>query len=526
MRRLLILTLVAALAASPSFAVARTEKAQTENSAAQDGRPVNPDIPPSLIAPLTSVQAHFAAYDYTGARADLQQIVDNPDFAKLPPAIRHGLLAALAWTDLMAGDAPAAYKHVTAAGPATGDASDGFYYYTRAVAADMTGHKDEALEITTEIPTAAPTVMPMLDMGYLLTVERYARGKGDHGAARRKLLEAFYDAGYTSPDPAAPAEALWIDLFETEVAAGNEARARALVATFTEPEDAIRLTIDKRYAAYLKDAPALTDFPSVVEASLKRARKYLEDNPRNLFAVRNLAYRLANANRLDEALTLADDTIARADAAPKDKPAFDDQASQLQWVYMVRSLVLARLGRRDDEAKAMEVARQSALSGGKASDDVSQPINLGDVYIAEGKPKEALDSVKNVDAHVSPYGRMAAMQVRACAYKQLGDAAKLNETMAYMKAHSDDGFMPYRGALECTGDADGLAAVLVARLDNPDTRNETLLWVQHFLTGPLTAYEKTLCEVETKAAAHPEVQAAIEKYGVVRSWPVFKTIGD
>ena len=119
---------------------------------------------------------------------------------------------------------------------------------------------------------------------------------------------------------------------------------------------------------------------------------------------------------------------------------------------------------------------------------------------------------------------MAAMYVRACAYKQLGDSAKLAETMSYMTAHSSAGYGPYRSALLCTGDSDGMAASLVARLDDPLTRNETLLWLQGYLNGPQSDFEKALQDVSDAAAAHPEVQAAIAKYGHVESYPIFKGI--
>lgn len=527
MRGLTALTIILVLAlASPAVAGSQASAPDSGPPQSQKEAAERPAIQTVAVRALQAAQSHLMAQDFNAARADLQPLVHHPDFATLPPNLRHAVLTMLAWCDLAAGDASAAYTHVTAAGPATGDQSDTFYYYTRALAADMTSHKDEALEILTSIPSAVPRAMSMLDVGYLMTVATYARGKGDNGAARRKLLEAYYGAGYASPEAAVPAERLWFDLFEAEVAAGNDHKATELVAGFSEPEDVIRLTVDNRYAGYLKTTPALADFHEVIEASLRRSRKNLEDHPRSLAAVRDLSYRLANANRLDEALVLVDSTIAKVNAAPKDQPAFDDQAANLQWIYMVRSIVMARLGHREDETKNQETARDSALSGGAASDDVSQPINLGGIYVSEGKAREALDAVKSVDAHVSPYGRMAAMGVRACAYKQLGDTAKLAETMAYMKAHVDDGLMPLRGALECTGDSDALATLLVQRLDNPDTRNQALLWVQGYLHEPETAYEKTLSEVEQKAMADHTVKAAVEKYGSVRSWPVFKIIGD
>lgn len=474
-----------------------------------------------LAARLQSISDKLTAQDYPGARLLLNDVVADPAFADLPASVRHGILSTLAMTESMAGDQAAAYDHLVAAGPATGDATDQMYYGTMMGAAAATGHKDVATDAFLGLVRVAPTSAQYFEVGFVVQVEREARARDDKGATRKALLEALWTAHYRGPNMYLTPERAWFDLFEIYVADGETDKAHEVMTAFREPTTVIRLRADKRYAPFLVTYPKAGDFKASLEASLAEARALMLAHPRDLEGVSALAVRLADAGQLDESLKLADDALAKIAAAPKDKPVYDDQAEQLQWIHMTRATVMQRLGRTEDQVKTQEVARDSAAG---SRDDVSQAINLGDEYYASGRPQDALDAVKNVDNHVSAYGQMAANEVRACAYKQLGDTAKLAETMAYMKAHSEDGYSPYRSALLCTGDADGMAANLIERLDNPVTRNETLTWMQGYLSEPSTEFYKQEEQVAKTACSRPEVQAAVAKYGNVEFYPMYKQV--
>ena len=69
---------------------------------------------------------------------------------------------------------------------------------------------------------------------------------------------------------------------------------------------------------------------------------------------------------------------------------------------------------------------------------------------------------------------MAAEEVRACAYAQLNDQSSLAKSLDYIRSHATDGYGPTRSALLCANDLDGLAAITIARLDDPLLRNDTL----------------------------------------------------
>lgn len=472
----------------------------------------------NIAAHITAGDKKMKANDIAGARVEYEAAAADPALDQMPFAERHALLSVLALTEAATNDYQAAYDHLSQAGPALSDNSDFAYYSAMVSAADATGHGDQAVEAFGWMADTHPKVTAHYALGAVYDISALAAKKNDGGATQRRLLESLWGDHYTSPDIFDPMDELWFDLFADEVAAGNDAKAREIMATFTAPEIAVRLRSDKRYARFVAADPAHADLSAMTEASIARARSLMNAHPDSIEAVQSVVSYLLNANRLDEALKLADDTLAKV-AAAGSKPAYTDQAEKLHWLEMSRSVAMRRFGHGEDETKALENARDNALAN--SYDKVSQAINLGDRYIVLGRSQDALDAVKDVDGHVSPYGMMSGMAVRACAYSQLGDKARLADAMTYLKAHADDGFGPYTDALACADDDAGLAAFLIARLDNPMTRNLTLYKLQDFLTSPTTPIQQTWRAVWKKTLERDDVKAAVDKYGSIDSYPIY-----
>ena len=484
-----------------------------------------PEPSKALVAHMEAGGAAVSKGNMAVARQELLAVVQDPEFAAWPAKSKNITLVMLGYAEVGSGDMASAYAHLSEAGGATGNVTDRAYYWAMTLAAFGNDHKDQSVETLIAASKVSPEVVSSFPYNFLKEMALFARRKDDDRRTQRRLLEALWSAHYTSPEIYQSPESLWFELFEAEVAAGNDTLAREVLMSFREPETVIKLRCDKRYARFLSESPEQGDFQTRLDASLVTARQLMEKNPRSVEAVNNLAYRLVNANHLEEALSLSEEAITRATSA-NDAPAYDDQTEKLQWLYMDRSIALGRLNRTEDRVLQQEKARDSAIAGGKGSDNVSQPINLGGTYVAEGRPKEALAVMADVDNRVSAYGKMAATGVRACAYKQLHDQTKLDEAMAYLKANGEDGYGPYRGALMCTGDADGLAQLMIARLENPLTRNQTLYWMQGFLTAPRSDYDRALIAVCQKAIANTQLQAAVNRYGNIEHYAMFKPIDD
>ena len=479
-------------------------------------------VPAGLLNKMQIVAEKANAQDSAGARTALQAVLTDPDFSTLPHTLQKEIMSFAGLTDAMLEDWPAAYDHLMAGGPLSDPGKNGTYYFYLSEADRQTGHKDQSLAALTTLAQVSPDFASNLNIGLIMDTSHYAASLGDNGLQEKQFLEALWAAHYQSPDIYQPNDYVWFSLFELEVAAGQDDKARELMTAFTEPETVIKLRGDNRYARFLKEDSAADAFQVRLDASIAAARDLVKLHPDSVEAVSNLAYRLAAANHLDEALNLTDDVLAKVAAAPKDKPVYDDQIEKLAWIHMTRSLIMARQNHLDKQLKAQESARDIAAT---SLDHVSQNINLGYTYAADGKPHEALDVIAQVDTGSSSgYGLMAADEVRACAYQQLGDKAKLSETLTYMKAHLSDGYNPYRHALMCSGDVDALAESLIARLDDPTTRNETLYRLQTYLPqrrGPLAQKWQ---QTATSAAARPDVQAAIAKYGKVEAYPVYEAL--
>lgn len=309
---------------------------------------------------------------------------------------------------------------------------------------------------------------------------------------------------------------MWSDLFEIYATQGNDDKAREILPALVSPGSVLDIRVDNRFARFVAADPGRFDYAKAQDAEIATDRQLADAHPDLLAGAHSLADDLANAGQLDAALKVDDDAIARAQA---DHQAYSDGGDYLRWIHDGRAGTLARLGRWDEAAAEMVLARQ--LSG--SDDTVSQTINLADLYYEMGKPQDALDTVKNVaDGNASPYGQMSANEARACAYAEQGDTARLAEALHYATAHIDDGWAPARSALLCAGDVDRLAAQVIARLDNPDTRVDTLVSVQDYMPLPHpSAMQTRMADTWTKVVARDDVRAAIARYGIVISLPTY-----
>lgn len=167
--------------------------------------------------------------------------------------------------------------------------------------------------------------------------------------------------------------------------------------------------------------------------------------------------------------------------------------------------------------RAHEISRQNQ------SDMVSHKINLGGFHNSLARPKDALKAVSHIaDKDASTYGQMSAEEVRACAYAQMGDSAKLKASLDKMMApeNAKIGYRPLETALLCAKESDRLAQFIIARLDDPKTRNSALMGLQTYLPTPgATAQDKVLATRQAAVIARDDIQAAVKKYGRIISIP-------
>lgn len=511
-----ILFAVAAMsAAMPFAAAAQVSAASMPNSTL--GAPAG-----GIDEALLSVRAgaeKMKAEDYAGAKRDFTDAINNPAFAKLTREQRYGVYYLLALVEYELDEKAQAYDHLQQAGAVSPETRDADYWLFMCDITRSLDKDDLLADALTQAVTVSPATASDIDLHYIFMVLRRAGNLDDGGAHRQKLLEALWAAHYKPADPGESAESLWFDLFTTYADKNMGDQARNVAPSLMMPGNILAMRVDNRYRPYLAATPSKGNYKAALDTSLARDRKLVADNPRHLGVVNNLSLALIEANLLNEAQTVLDAAIAKAEQAPKGAPAFDDMDDQMNWALDTRTRLLIKLGRWDDAIAAQTKARDVALAAD--GDTVSQAINLGYYLTRAGRPQEALAAVKDA-TKASPFGLMEAESVRACAYSQLKDSAGLAKSLDYMQAHKADSAEAMTTVMECTGDADGLARFMVEQLDDPKTRNDMLIELQTYLPEPHPMPLDAVTEATWKAAAaRPEVRAAVTKYGVIERFPIF-----
>jgi len=455
--------------------------------------------------------------DYKGAASLFGSIVSDPSFTAMPDDFRFAVLCLDAGAESAQGHYDAAFDLYRRGGDAAPASRSGWYWADLAGMALATHHDDIAVDAITTVATDYPEILPELGFRFISQFDNAARRIKDT-ARERKLLEALRAASYTPESPAYRMDSQWFHLLAIYADAHEDDKARALLPEITAPNLILQMRIDNRYRPLIVDTLDHYDLAQAQARDLDSQRQNITAHPELMAGASTLAHDLMQAGRLDEALVLTDDTLARYQANHK---SFNDASDQLNWMYDTRSGILARMGRWDEAVTTEIEARDVAKQQGR--DLVSQYINLADLYYDMNRPKDTLASLEAMgDARSSPYGIMSADEAKVCAYAQLKDDASLKPVLDYVKAHADDGFAPYRSAMECAGDVDGLAQTVIARLDDPMTRTETLAALQTYMPLPHpTPVQANMEAVWLAVTARSDVQQAAARYGVIESVPTY-----
>lgn len=474
--------------------------------------------PQTLESLFASLDRQLKAEQYGDANTSLLAITAHPQFSQLPSEVQLACYRLLALIQLDAGALDASYGSLLKAGNLPGEVLDSDYWHLRAKLALQLKKKTDAVSAMTALASRFPQELHTMDRHFITSIVRLSDEIEDGKVSKRKLLEALHAAVYTPQDSAYSAEWLFFDLFEIYVADKATEKATDIAAEMIEPENLIRFRIDKRYATYRQVTDA--EIAAAFEAQLVRHRAFADSHPRLLAGPSLVAGDLDNLARSEEGLKLIDEALAKIAAAPKDKPAYDDLADQHNWALDTKYRLLTQLGRYAEAEQALKQGRDAAIAAG--DDLVSQKINLGGFYNVLGRPQEALKEVADIKPeHASIYGQMSAEEVRACAYAQTGETTKLKASLDLMLKNAKDAYWPLETALLCAGESDTLAKVIIAQIEDPDTRTGALMNIQTYLPdGHPTPAEAAREALRQKTLARADLQAAVRKHGEIASLPV------
>jgi tetratricopeptide (TPR) repeat protein len=338
-------------------------------------------------------------------------------------------------------------------------------------------------------------------------------------ADRLTMINALFAAKFQLEWHIEPS-GLWNDLLLDALARKDMVRAREVLARIEDPGALALMRIDRRYDELVKSEPKSFDVAAAAQAQARRLRREVDANPRMLRPVVQYMYALFVIGEYQEALALADRSIEKHNSAPLDKPAFDDVAKAINWIYDLKSRALRGMGRWDESLVIQEEARRQQEN---SNDKVSQAINLGFSYNARGRPEDALKSLEGIDwaRSLSGYGRMQLQHVRLHAYLQLGNRAEAEKVFVYLREHRLDAPNDWQEALLDWGDVEGAAAHYIARLRDPEQRAPALLAAQTFMPLPRLPREAEEIARWEAMLARRDVTEAINEVGRRGQMPLY-----
>ena len=178
------------------------------------------------------------------------------------------------------------------------------------------------------------------------TIAQMARDK-KLADERLELLNALYDAKFQLEWHIEPSD-LWRELVLQALERKDMARARDVLKRIESPGSLVRMRIDRRFDPIVQAEPNAFDVAAASQAECRKLRREMTANPTRLGPVVQYMYSLFSVGEYGEVISLADRVLAQNAKASKDKPAFDDVADTLNWIYDLKSQALRGLGRWDE----------------------------------------------------------------------------------------------------------------------------------------------------------------------------------
>ena len=514
MRPLLALALCLALTAP---AAAKDLPAKPAPAKADAAKPLGPKKAEAGVADrLAEIRRLALAGKEDMAYEALAGLVDAPDFDTLAEVQRYEARSAagsLAWRS---HEHARALTHLRLATEyAQARAHD---WESRAWLEVITDDRNAAATSLVELLRRAPERAPDLD-GQLL----WGALAADHASpGRLALLRTLFELDY-APRHTGDASELWRYLAELQVARGETDAARAALARIGTASSLVKVLADRRYDALIdRDAPQF-DLARAGQARVAdlRARAILA--PDVLETQVELVAALLSIGEDADALALVDEIVANATAADAGQhPGYRDTNEQLPWAYNYAATALVRLGRHDD---AVDYLRRGTGMDESGVPNVSQTLNLGQLYNNLGRHEEALETVENVVANMSTIGHMVQANARLRAALDTGDREGADAAMAFVRANRDESPGILLESLVEAGDLDEAAAEVIAMLESPEDRADALDMLQPYAEGPALPGEKRYNDNWRRLENRADVKAAVERVGrILPPLPVHGTL--
>jgi len=501
-------TLLAALALAASLAPAVRADAPAPNAAAA-GATAQPPAKADLYTVIEHARQALLADQYDEAGKTLDAVLKMPEFAEADESVQFRVFLFAAVAARGREDFLGAHEFISIATKFPEATAE--HWLLRARYASWIDAWSDAGTAILMTARNWPAELAKADPELVTQIADGMKRDGKYPAERRDLLKALFEAKFTLEWGLQPDD-LWNDLILDALAHDDLRRAREINRRVESTATLLRMRIDRRYDALVTAERRTFNIAANAERERKRLAKLVPANPRSLDVQVKYGSALAQVGRFNDLLVLTNAVLGRIAAAADKTSPYDDISDELNWIYDLKARALRALGRWDEALAVMKAGRHEQEEG---SDNVSQAINLGAIYLDYGRPQEALEALDGIDwAHsLSPYGRMQLQDVRYRAYRQLANASEADVVFAYLREHHEDAEDTWQYAMLVSGDVDGAAALLIARLRDPLKRGEALVDVQDYEPVPRLPKMQEEHDRWVALVARADVTAAINEVG-------------
>jgi hypothetical protein len=465
---------------------------------------------PSASQRLDDALHLIANQQFDAGLAALQSVIDAHSFASLPSGDQyHALLAA--------GRAEMGFQRWSLARR----------YMTRAAAMPQ-ATADEQLALVTiggqlhdqpliaESLTAVarkwPERLGKIDEDYLTGI--LAGQAKLPRATALALLQSLYAANFKLKWDIEPSES-WRDLALMLIERGRPSEAVDVSARITDPFVLVEIRADRRFDTVVAAHPEAFDAEAAADRQIKWLQAKDEDGANALRVKILLMTALMRRHHAAAALAIADDAIAEIRDTNYPERRFVDYLAEYGNLLTERAFALLDLGLWDEGVAELKAAAREFEHD---RDNVAAAIDLADVECDLGRPADASSVLAQITAGLSPYGQMQVEGVRLDVATQEGDAAQVERSLSYLRAHRGEAPMSYLSDLIIANRLDRAAEELRRQLLDPDTRQNALGNVQTYTPEQATPRDLEMRARWQSVLARPDVQQAIAKVGRVESY--------
>ena len=309
-------------------------------------------------------------------------------------------------------------------------------YITRVIALPGLGFEDQvaAMGIAREIGNSAAAVRSLTSIARqwperLGSVDKTSmaliinRAYGLPRNDRFLLLQALYAAHWTLQWGIEPSQS-WADLTLFLLQQGSLREAIDVSSHIKESYTLVAMRADRRFDALVATHPEQFIIEAAADREAKLYQSLADEHPRSLQLQSRVMAVLLHEQHYAAMLAASDSATQAIRSTNFPDRLYDDYAGERASFFYLRSVALNRVGRWDEAvAELIEASREG---------DIEQLVNLGSLYCALGRPKEALTVIGPVGrTRTGPYGAMQVEAVKLKAAVELGDHDLETQSLRY-----------------------------------------------------------------------------------------------